>query len=147
MSIKIIAVGKNKQTYIQEGIQNYVKQMKSIEILEVLDEKNMDGMEKEGARILELIEHDAYVIVLAIKGKMLSSEQFAEKLDHIYTYESQKIVFVIGGSYGLANSVYKRADFEMSFSKMTLPHLLMRIVLIEQIYRAQMILKNHPYHK
>lgn len=147
MSIKIIAVGKNKQAYIQEGIQNYVKQMKSIEILEVLDEKNMDGMEKEGARILELIEHDAYVIVLAIKGKMLSSEQFAEKLDHIYTYESQKIVFVIGGSYGLANSVYKRADFEMSFSKMTLPHLLMRIVLIEQIYRAQMILKNHPYHK
>ncbi len=147
MKVKIIAVGKNKHSYIEEGIKFYSKQLNDINIIEVADEKQSDGMKKEADRIIEQIGLDEYVVLLAIDGQQLSSESFAEKLNHIQTYESSKITFVIGGSYGVTNDVIKRANYKLSFSKMTFPHLLMRLILIEQIYRAKMILQNHPYHK
>src|SRR4051812_3946644 len=103
--------------------------------------------QKEGERILAKISQDAYVIVLAINGKMESSEQLADSLDKLATYGRSKIAFVIGGSLGLSDEVVKRADEKLSFSKMTFPHQLMRLILLEQVYRAFRINRNEPYHK
>lgn len=148
MKITVIGVGKVKQTYLLEAIKDYVKQMPyPFEIIEVLDEKSIDGMEKEEKRILEKIKPADYVIGLAIKGEHLSSEGFSEKLDHIMTYLQKDITFVIGGSYGFTKNIYGRCQYLLSFSNMTFPHQLMRLMLVEQIYRAFQILKGHPYHK
>lgn len=148
MKICIIAVGKMKQHYLKEAIADYLKQMPfPFEIIEVQDEKNFEGMEKEEKRILEKIKPNDYVIGLVIKGNHLSSEQFSSKLDQIMTYEQKDITFVIGGSYGFTDAIKARCQYELSFSKMTFPHQLMRLMLVEQIYRAFQILKGHPYHK
>lgn len=148
MKITVIGVGKIKQTYLLEAIKDYVKQMPyPFEIIEVADEKSIDGMEKEEKRVLEKIKHSDYVIGLAIKGENLSSEGFSEKLDHIMTYLQKDITFVIGGSYGFTKNVSDRCQYLLSFSNMTFPHQLMRLMLVEQIYRAFQILKGHPYHK
>ena len=101
----------------------------------------------EEKRILSRIGTNDFVVGLAIKGDMLSSEQFADKLDHWMTYEKKDITFIIGGSYGFTESIYNRCNYLLSFSKMTFPHQLMRLVLVEQIYRGFQILKGHPYHK
>jgi len=146
--IKIICVGKLNQKYLNEGILYYQKQIPlKTEIIEVMDESTIQGMSLESDRILSKIKDTDYVILLAIEGKMESSESFAKIFDDITTYQQGDIVFIIGGSYGVHQHVYDRSNKKLSFSKMTFPHQLMRLMLMEQIYRAMMILKNHPYHK
>jgi 23S rRNA (pseudouridine1915-N3)-methyltransferase len=159
VNITVISVGKLKEKYLKQGIEEYVKRLSGyakIEIIEVPDEKapeNLSKLEeeqikqKEGERILAKIPGEAYVIALAIEGKMKSSEQFAADLDKLATYGKSKVAFVIGGSLGLSKQVMKRADEALSFSKMTFPHQLMRLILLEQIYRAFRINRGEPYHK
>lgn len=159
MNISIISVGKLKEKYLKMGIEEYTKRLGSyakIDLIEVADEKAPENLsdadmeivkKKEGERILAKIGADTYVIALAIEGKMKSSEQLADDLQSLMTYGRSKIVFIIGGSLGLHEDVMKRSDEKLSFSKMTLPHQLMKLVLIEQVYRAFRIIKNEPYHK
>lgn len=146
--IKIIAVGKMNQKGIEESMRYYMKQCPvKMEIIEVLDEASEQGKTIEGERILSKIKDTDDVVCLAILGKMYSSEEFAKMLDEKMTYATKDIVFIIGGSYGLSDAVYERANTQISFSKMTFPHQLMRLILVEQLYRGFMILKHHPYHK
>jgi 23S rRNA (pseudouridine1915-N3)-methyltransferase len=146
--IKIVTVGKLTQSYLKTGIDYYEKQIKhKINWIEVSDEPLESGIDKEGERILKHIFSQDHVIVLSIQGHQMDSISFAKKIDQLMTYMQKDIVFVIGGSHGLSNDVYQRANEAISFSPMTFPHQLMRLILIEQIYRAMMILKNHPYHK
>ncbi|MHA6250316.1 23S rRNA (pseudouridine(1915)-N(3))-methyltransferase RlmH [Oceanobacillus sp. CAU 1775] len=159
MKITIITVGKLKEKYLKQGIQEYLKRLSTyanVQIIEVADEKAPENMseaemlnvkKKEGERILSNITADTYVITLEIEGKMLTSEQLAAKMDELATYGKSKIAFVIGGSIGISDEVQKRSDFALSFSKMTFPHQLMRLVLVEQVYRAYRINRNEPYHK
>ncbi len=148
MKITLVCVGKMKQTYLKEAMSDYIKQMPyPFEIVEVQDEKEQSGMALEEKRILSKIGPQDYVIGLAIKGEMVSSEQFALKMDHWMTYEKKDLVFIIGGSYGFTQAIYDRCNYLLSFSKMTFPHQLMRVILVEQIYRGFQILKGHPYHK
>lgn len=159
MHISIIAVGKLKEKYLKEGVAEYTKRLSSygrIEIIEVPDEKAPEILseremeqikEKEGERILAKVNPDMYVIALAIEGKQKTSEQLAESLEKLVTYGKSKIAFVIGGSLGLSKAVLNRADEHLSFSKMTFPHQLMRLILLEQIYRAFKINRGEPYHK
>ena len=159
MNISIIAVGKLKEKYLKTGIDEYLKRLSSyakVEILEIPDEKAPEELsaaemeqvkQKEGEKLLAKLSQDTYVIALAIDGKMKSSEELADTLDKLATYGKSKIAFVIGGSLGLSNEVLKRADEKLSFSKMTFPHQLMRLILLEQIYRAFRINRNEPYHK
>ncbi|PUB10971.1 23S rRNA (pseudouridine(1915)-N(3))-methyltransferase RlmH [Paenisporosarcina sp. OV554] len=159
MNITIISVGKLKEKYLKMGIEEYTKRLGSyakIDLIEVADEKAPENLsdadmeivkKKEGERILAKIGADTYVIALAIEGKMKSSEQLADDLQSLMTYGRSKVAFVIGGSLGLHDDVMKRSDEKLSFSKMTLPHQLMKLVLIEQVYRAFRIIKGEPYHK
>ena len=159
MNISIVTVGKLKEKYLKQGIEEYLKRLGSyakVEVIEVPDEKAPEELsetemvqvkQKEGERILAKIGPDAYVIALAINGKLKSSEELADTLDKLATYGKSKIAFVIGGSLGLSDEVLKRADEQLSFSKMTFPHQLMRLILVEQIYRAYRINRNEPYHK
>ena len=159
MKISIVCVGKVKEKFFRGAIDEYVKRLSrycKLEIIEVTDEKTPDNAsdhevelikEKEGERILKNISSDAYVIALAIEGKQLSSEELAEKIDKLGIQGTSHIQLVIGGSLGLADKVLKRADMLLSFSKMTFPHQLMRVVLLEQVYRAYRIIHNEPYHK
>ncbi|MGX7352035.1 23S rRNA (pseudouridine(1915)-N(3))-methyltransferase RlmH [Enterococcus canis] len=159
MGIKIIGVGKLKEKYLLQGIAEYVKRLKSytkIEMIEVPDEKAPENLstaemlqvkEKEGERILAKIRPDDYVFALAINGAQLSSEEFAEKLDQLATQGKSNFVFVIGGSLGLSETVLSRSDQQISFGRLTYPHQLMRLVLVEQIYRSYRINRGEPYHK
>ena len=159
MNIQIISVGKLKEKYLKMGIEEYTKRLGSyakIDLVEVADEKAPENLseadmeivkKKEGDRILAKIGADTYVVALAIEGKMKSSEQLAADIESLMTYGKSKIAFVIGGSLGLHEEVMKRSDEKLSFSKMTLPHQLMKLVLVEQIYRAFRIMKGEPYHK
>lgn len=159
MNITIISVGKLKEKYLKLGIDEYTKRLgayANLKLIEVPDEKapetlseaDMEAVkDKEGERILAKIPVDTYVITLEIEGKQLSSEQLASQLDQLATHGKSKIAFVIGGSLGLSEAVMKRSDYALSFSKMTLPHQLMRLVLLEQVYRAFRINRNEPYHK
>ncbi|MBJ7541749.1 MULTISPECIES: 23S rRNA (pseudouridine(1915)-N(3))-methyltransferase RlmH [Streptococcus] len=159
MKVKIIAVGKLKEKYLKDGIAEYGKRMSrfaKFEIVELPDEKTPDNasdaqnhqiMEKEGDRILAKISDRDYVIVLAIEGKQLPSEEFSKVIADATLRGYSDIVFVIGGSLGLADKVKKRANLKLSFGLLTLPHQLMRLVLAEQIYRAFMIQQGSPYHK
>ncbi|WP_044749278.1 23S rRNA (pseudouridine(1915)-N(3))-methyltransferase RlmH [Bacillus alveayuensis] len=159
MNISIICVGKLKEKYLKQGIDEYVKRLSGyakVEIIEVPDEKAPENLsdqemeqvkQKEGERILAKISDDTYVIALAIEGKMKSSEELAESLDKLATYGKSKIAFVIGGSLGLSKQVMQRANEALSFSKMTFPHQLMRLILLEQVYRAFRINRGEPYHK
>ncbi|MEK4487851.1 23S rRNA (pseudouridine(1915)-N(3))-methyltransferase RlmH [Psychrobacillus sp. FSL H8-0484] len=159
MNIQIVSVGKLKEKYLKMGIEEYTKRLGAyakVDVVEVPDEKAPEQLspadmeivkKKEADRILAKIGADTYVIALAIEGKMKSSEQLASDLESLMTYGRSKIAFVIGGSLGLHEDVMKRADEKLSFSKMTLPHQLMKLVLVEQIYRAFRIIKNEPYHK
>lgn len=147
MKIKIISVGKIKQKELLSLIDDYKKQIKDITIIEIPDEKDSNGMEKEGKQILSKIEQEDYVFALAIEGKQVDSVGFSELIDKVQTFHTSSVAFIIGGSYGLSDTVKQRSDYLLSFSKMTFPHQLMRLMLIEQIYRALAILKKHPYHK
>lgn len=146
--IKCIVVGKMNHKYLNEGISYYKKQIPiDLDIIEIKDEKNKEGMKIEGRHILDKIKESDVVVALAIKGKILDSMGFSKMIEDVNTYMQGDLVFVIGGSYGLSEEVYIRANQKISFSKMTFPHQLMRLILIEQIYRGFMIMKNHPYHK
>lgn len=159
MNISIITIGKLKEKYLKQGIQEYLKRLSSyakVEIIELADEKAPENLsesemeqvkQKEGERILARISDDTHVIALAINGKQKSSEELAKEIDSLATYGKSKIAFVIGGSLGLSSEVMKRSNAALSFSKMTFPHQLMRLVLVEQIYRAFRIIRNEPYHK
>lgn len=159
MKIDIIAVGKLKEKYLKTGMEEYLKRMQSyakVKVLEVPDEKTLEGsspreveiiQDKEGQGILKKIPESAQVIVLDIKGKMLTSEELAKAFHEFGLRGKSHWVFIIGGSVGLSKSVLDRADLRLSFSKMTFPHQLMRLILLEQIYRGFKILKNEPYHK
>ncbi|WP_042352923.1 23S rRNA (pseudouridine(1915)-N(3))-methyltransferase RlmH [Bacillus massiliigorillae] len=159
MNISIITVGKLKEKYLKQGIAEYTKRLSAyakIDIIELPDEKAPENLsetdmlivkQKEGERILAKISLDTHVIALAIEGSMKTSEQLAENLDKLATYGKSKVAFVIGGSLGLSDEVMKRSNETLSFSKMTFPHQLMRLILVEQIYRAFRINRNEPYHK
>jgi len=159
VNISIIAVGKLKEKYLKSGIDEYLKRLTSyakVEIIEIPDEKAPEELshsemeqvkQKEGERLLSKLSQDTYVIALAIDGKMKSSEELAQSIDKLAVYGKSKIAFIIGGSLGLSNEVLQRADEKLSFSKMTFPHQLMRLILLEQIYRAFRINRNEPYHK
>ena len=159
MKITLVTVGKIKEKFFEDAIKEYSKRLSrycKLEILQVADEKTPEGAseavelqikEKEGQRILSLIRDDAYVIALAIEGKMLDSEELAERIEKLGVSGISQIVFVIGGSLGLSAQVMTRADYALSFSRMTFPHQLMRVVLLEQIYRGYRIMNHQPYHK
>ena len=159
MKITLVTVEKIKEKFFEDAIKEYSKRLSrycKLEILQVADEKTPEGAseavelqikEKEGQRILSLIRDDAYVIALAIEGKMLDSEELAERIEKLGVSGISQIVFVIGGSLGLSAQVMKRADYALSFSRMTFPHQLMRVVLLEQIYRSYRIMNHQPYHK
>ncbi|QIZ05915.1 23S rRNA (pseudouridine(1915)-N(3))-methyltransferase RlmH [Priestia megaterium] len=159
MNISIVTVGKLKEKYLKQGIEEYLKRLTAyakVDVIEVADEKAPEILselemvqvkQKEGERILAKISQDTYVIALAIQGKLGSSEELADSLDKLATYGKSKIAFVIGGSLGLSDEVIKRSNEQLSFSRMTFPHQLMRLILVEQIYRAFRINRNEPYHK
>lgn len=159
MKITIISVGKLKEAYLVDGIKEYVKRLsKYTQIEEIVlpdepikdktsDALNIQIKEKEGLRIIEALNPKSYVIVLDLKGKMLSSEELASKMLEIQTYNSSHITFIIGGSLGLSDAVISKANFRLCFSKMTFPHQLMKLILVEQIYRSFKINNNETYHK
>ncbi|MED4851775.1 23S rRNA (pseudouridine(1915)-N(3))-methyltransferase RlmH [Caldifermentibacillus hisashii] len=159
MKISIITVGKLKEKYLKQGIDEYLKRLSAyakVEIIEVADEKAPEHLSeaemeevkrKEGERILSHLSEDTYIITLEISGRMLNSEQLAAKIDELGTYGKSKLAFIIGGSLGLSKQVQNRSDLALSFSKMTFPHQLMRLILLEQIYRAYRINRGEPYHK
>ena len=159
MKITVITVGKIKEKFYTDAIAEYSKRLSRycrLEVIQVADEKTPDGAseaqerqikEKEGSRILAQIKDGAYVIALAVQGTMLSSEQLAGKLNRLGVDGQSQIVLIIGGSLGLSDEVLKRADYHLSFSPMTFPHQLMRVILLEQIYRSYRIISGEPYHK
>lgn len=159
MNITIIAAGKIRESFYRDAIAEYEKRLGRychLEIVEVADEPAPENVSpaqaeavkgKEAERILKRLRDNSYVITLEITGKKYSSEEFAKKLDALGVMGKSQLVFIIGGSLGLHASVSKRADLKLSFSDMTFPHQLMRVILAEQIYRAFRIINGEPYHK
>lgn len=159
MNIDIVCVGRIKERYLTDAIAEYSKRLSrycKLNIIEVADEKTpehaSEGVDrqikaKEGERIAKHLKDGAFVIALAINGQMLSSEGLAAKVSQLGVQGVSHIQLVIGGSIGLDEAVLKRADYKLSFSKMTFPHQLMRVILLEQIYRAYKINAGEPYHK
>ena len=154
IEINVISVGSIKEKYLQELILDYKKRISKyaqIDLVELKDESNKMNeivvKELEGERILSSIKEGFYVVLLDLRGQMLDSVSLSKKIDEISTYYSSKIAFVIGGSYGVSEAVKKRANFMLSFSKMTFPHQLAKGMLLEQIYRSFKILNNETYHK
>ena len=159
MKIKIVTVGKLKEKYLKDGIAEYSKRISrfaAVEMIELADEKTPDRasdsenekiLDLEGNRILSKIGDREFVVVLAIEGKTLSSEEFSKQLEQASINGYSTLTFVIGGSLGLSPQVKNRANLSLSFGRLTLPHQLMRLVLVEQIYRAFTIQKGSPYHK
>lgn len=158
MNLTVICIGKLKEKFFTQAADEYLKRLSrfgKIDIIEIPDEKIPDSaskkeeqiiLEKEGCAILSKIKNDSYVVAMCIEGKQLDSVEISEKLNQI-SISGKKSVFIIGGSLGLSEAVKSRADFKLSFGKITLPHQLMRIVLLEQIYRGFKILSNEKYHK
>lgn len=159
MRITVVCVGKLKEKYWQAAVAEYSKRLSryhKLEIVELADEKAPETMspaqeeevkQKEGERILKALKDDAFVIALAIEGKMMTSEELSAFLEKKAVGGVSHIAFVIGGSLGLSPAVMARADYALSFSPMTFPHQMMRVVLLEQIYRAEKIRRKEPYHK
>lgn len=159
MKIRIISVGKLKERYLVDGIAEYVKRIKGyadVELIEVADERIPEKASlaeetivkaKEGRRILDKVKQGDYMILLDVSGKEMDSLQFAEKIENCMLNGKSTIDFVIGGSLGHGEDVITRADLRLSFSPMTFPHQLMRLILVEQIYRAFKIIRSETYHK
>lgn len=159
MKITIVCVGKIKEKFYRDALAEYTKRLSrycSLTITEVADEKTKEQAsetecaiikDREGERILKSIRDDGYVIALAIDGKTLDSVGLSEKIDKLGLSGKSNVYFVIGGSLGLSDAVMKRADYKLSFSRMTFPHQLMRVILLEQIYRSYRIINHEPYHK
>lgn len=159
MNITIISVGKIKEKYLVSGIAEYSKRLSkycNLNLIEVADEKAPENLSeldkdivknKEGERILSKMKDSTYLVTLEIEGSQLTSEDFAKRIDKLMLDGISDITFVIGGSLGLSKEVRDRSDFKLSFSKMTFPHQLMKMVLLEQIYRGWRIIRGEPYHK
>ena len=159
MDITIIAVGKIKEKYMVQAVKEYSKRLSrycNLNIIEVEDERAPENLspkqmemvkDKEGKRILSKIPLSGYVISLVIDGKSLSSEELSAKMEELMINGINNITFIIGGSLGLSQEVIDRSNFKLSFSKMTFPHQLMRIILLEQVYRGFKIMRGEPYHK
>ena len=159
MNISVISVGKLKEKYLKLGIEEFSKRLSKyckLDLIELEDEKCPENLSekdmeivknKEGQRILSKIKNNSYVIALAIDGKKLSSEELADTISKLAVRGNSHITFIIGGSLGLSDEVLKRADYKLSFSKMTFPHQLMKLILLEQVYRAFRINNTEPYHK
>ena len=159
MEIRIITVGKIKEKYLNDGIAEYAKRLSrycKLSFIQVSDEKTPDKAsdalnrqikETEGNRLLNHIRDTDYVIALAIEGKMLNSVELSDLIARLGVQGKSSIAFVIGGSLGLSDAVLKRADYKLSFSRMTFPHQLMQMILLEQIYRGYRIMNHEPYHK
>lgn len=159
MNIKIISVGKIKEKYIQEGIKEFTKRLSRyciLDIIEIDDERAPENLsekemeivkKKEGEKILSKIPQNSFIISLEIMGKQLSSEELSKKIDDLMVNGVNDICFIIGGSLGLSEEITSKSSFKLSFSKMTFPHQLMRLILLEQVYRAFRIMKGEPYHK
>lgn len=159
MQIRLVAVGKLKEKYLQQGVEEYLKRLRAyarVEIMEVGDEPVPENastatevqiLEKEGAKIERLLKPGAFVIALALSGEMLTSEGLAGKLNHLALQGRSEITFLIGGSLGLAPSILARADYQLCLSKLTFPHQLVRLIFLEQLYRAFKINRGEVYHK
>ena len=159
MKITVLCVGKIKEKFFADAIKEYSKRLSrycKLEIVEVADEKTPDGAsdlvvsqikDKEAERMEKYLPDSAYVIALAIEGKKLTSEKLAEKIDTLGITGTSHLFFLIGGSLGMSDRLLKRADYLLSFSDMTFPHQLMRVILLEQIYRSYRIIHGEPYHK
>lgn len=159
MNITIITVGKLKEKYLREAIEEYSKRLGrycKLEIIELTDEKTPDNAsekeeeaikEKEGQGILSKIKDNMFVIAMDLKGKQLTSEEFANYIENLGVTRNSNIAFIIGGSLGISKSVLTRANYKLCFSKMTFPHQLFRVMLLEQVYRGFKIMKGEPYHK
>lgn len=159
MEIRILTVGKIKEKYLSDGIAEYAKRLGrycKLSFFQVPDEKtpdkasdalNIQIKDTEGERLMKYIRDQDYVIALAIDGKMLDSVELSEKIEKLGVSGISSVAFVIGGSLGLSEKVLQRADYKLSFSKMTFPHQLMQMILLEQIYRGYRILNHEPYHK
>lgn len=159
MKITLITVGKIKEKYLKDAIAEYSKRLSKyckLEIVEVADEKTPDQAsenverqirQKEGERILRYVKDDAYVFTLEIGGTMLDSVAFAKKMETLGIQGKSHLIFIIGGSIGLGEEVLRRSDYALSFSKMTFPHQLMLVILLEQVYRGYRIIEGAPYHK
>lgn len=159
MKITVVCVGKIKEKFFGDAIREYEKRLSrycKLSIVELQDEKTPDGASaaleeqikrREGERILKVLPEGAYTVALAIQGKQCSSEELAETIEKLGVNGTSHIVFIIGGSLGLSEEVLLKADYLLSFSKMTFPHQLMRVVLLEQVYRSYRIISGEPYHK
>ena len=159
MEIRIVTVGKIKEKFYTDAIAEYSKRLSRycrLEIIQVADEKTPDQAsenverqirQKEGERILRYVKDDAYVFTLEIGGTMLDSVAFAKKMETLGIQGKSHLIFIIGGSIGLGEEVLRRSDYALSFSKMTFPHQLMRVILLEQVYRGYRIIEGAPYHK
>lgn len=159
MNITLVTVGKIKETYLRDALHEYKKRLTKychIKIIEVADEKVLENAsekekekakEKEGEGILKSLKEEAFIVTLEIQGEMLDSVELAEKMQSLFVNGYSHIQFVIGGSLGLSKSVIKKGNLHLSFSKMTFPHQLMRVLLLEQIYRGFRIIHGEPYHK
>ncbi len=159
MKISILTVGKIKEKYLKDAIAEYSKRLSKyckLEIIEVADEKTPDNASevveeqirsKEAERLLKYVKDGAHVFTLEINGKQLTSEQFADKIETLGIQGTSHLIFIIGGSIGLGQVVLDKSNYALSFSKMTFPHQLMRVILLEQIYRSYRIINGEPYHK
>ncbi len=159
MNIEIISVGKLKEKYLKQGTQEYLKRLNKyakVKIIEIADEPTSENMsdheitlllDKEAERIQSHLSLDRKLIVLAIEGELISSESLAKQIDNYATYGASKVTFLIGGSLGVSDKIKQQADALISFGRITLPHQLMRLVLVEQIYRVFRIINGHAYHK
>jgi 23S rRNA (pseudouridine1915-N3)-methyltransferase len=159
MRITTLSVGKIKEDYFRKAIAEYTKRLSAycnLEQIEIADEKAPENLsakeeaiikQKEGERILSKLDPSSYLIVLDINGKQLSSEELSEKIETLGIYGTSHLSFVIGGSLGLSDEIIEKADMKLSFSKMTFPHQLFKVILLEQIYRTFRIMKGEPYHK
>lgn len=159
LKIRLICVGRIKEKFYTQAADEYAKRLSrycKLEIVELEDEKTPDNASaaqndkikaKEGGRILEALPDKSYIIALAIEGRMLDSQELSQKLEQLGTDGYGYITFIIGGSLGLDKRVLDRADYKLSFSKMTFPHQLMRVILLEQVYRGFRIMHGEPYHK
>ena len=159
MKITILCVGKIKEKFYRDAILEYQKRLSrycKLEIIEVADEKTPDNAselvecqikEKEAERMKKYLKEGAFICALAIDGKQLDSVELSEKIEWLGTNGTSHIIFLIGGSLGMSDALLKKADMKLSFSKMTFPHQLMRVILLEQIYRAYRIMNREPYHK
>jgi len=159
MKITVLCVGRIKEKFYSDAVAEYLKRLSryaKTEVIEVADEKTPDGaseretaliLEKEGARLLKYISDDAYVIALAVGGKEYTSPEFSEKISTLATHGKSHIIFIIGGSLGISDDVLKKSNEKIGFGKMTFPHQLFRVMMLEQVYRAYRIINGEPYHK